>query len=103
MGDPGEVLDKLYALWVEAHVQQWLLSDSWESEEIEISLVAAAKHVSVEASSGTEPATLSEGLDTSYQPKTTTLTCVLVRMVALILILEYQSINHFLSLFLGYK
>ena len=56
MGDPGEVL------WVEAHVQQWFLPGSWESEEIEISLVAAAKHVSVEASSGTEPATLPEGI-----------------------------------------
>ena len=29
-----------------------------------------------------------------YQPKATTLACVLVRMVALVLILEYHSHNH---------
>lgn len=65
MGVPEWVLDKLYALWVEAQVHQWLLPGSWESEEAGISLVAAAKPASIEASSVTEPATLPEGLDVS--------------------------------------
>lgn len=65
MGDSERMVDKLYALWVEVHVQQWLLPGSWESEEAGINLVAVAKPVSVEASGVTKPVTLPEGLDVS--------------------------------------
>ena len=65
MGDPKRVVDELYALWVEVQVQQWLLPGSWESEEVGISLVAAANPVSVDASGVTKPVTLPEGLDVS--------------------------------------
>ena len=36
-----------------------------------------------------------------YQPKATTLACVLVRMAALVLILEYPSLNYFPFLMLS--
>ena len=38
-----------------------------------------------------------------YQPKATTLTCVLVRMVALVLICGYTSFDHFPPFTLSHK
>ena len=47
--------------------------------------------------------TLVENYASGYQPKATTLTCVLVRMVALVLILEYLVLNSSLLFTINHK
>ena len=52
MGDEGEVLDDLYAMWVEVHVLQGGASGDWELKETNRDPKAVASLVSEASSSG---------------------------------------------------